>query len=310
MPRLEVRLPISPTPPFLNRVRLVAAAVRRREPDTMVTVSCYPPPAPSSWFGQRGDIWQSPSASEFNSWRGTRSEFLATMMDRYKPPFHGDYVLMLDADVFPLGDFSELFAFDGIQGVQAHHSPYGVAGWSRLFRDFGLPAPEMRHEYSAWGVMEQRELERFGPFYPNSGVICGPRWVFEKLADPFSQAINFLCGMVNDTYWFDQVGFALGAALAAIPHRTLPIRWNFPNRPAFDAAFPGELGDIRFLHAMQTDIVHRDRDFEDIAAIRRLVARRDLTGSNEVLRSAMAELMPLAFPDPAPLACAEDAPWA
>jgi hypothetical protein len=41
---------------------------------------------------------------------------------------------------------------------------------------------------------------------------------------------------------------------------------------------------------MQTDIVDRDRDFESDAALESLCARRDLDGSNEMLRQRVSEL--------------------
>ena len=306
---LECRIPLSPTPAFINRARLIAAAIRQQFPITTVRVSCYPTTMPSSLTPGGNDQWNFVGHHEAIRWKGTRSPFLATMMDRYKAPFRGDFILMLDADVIPVGDFSELLGFDGLQGVQAHHSPYGVAGWQRLFTDFLQRQPLLAHEYSAYGIMEQRPEERFGPFYPNSGMVFGPREHFEALAQPFDEAIDFLRGMVGDTYWFDQVGFALGVAMANIPCRSLPLRWNFPNRPFFDVAKPEELADVRFLHAMQTDIVDRDRDFQDVAAMQALALRRDLTGSNEALRSAVARLLPLAFPW-VPVSTAEDAPWA
>lgn len=310
---LEVRIPISPHPAWLIRTRLIMASIRELYPDAIFRISVGTHHQPSreeiahveSAIGQPV-MWLSPDL--MTEWRGTRSEYLATMMDRYRAPFRGDHILMLDADVLCTTRFDELFEYDAIQGVQAHHSPYGAAGWQLLFKDFGWAPPRLAHEYSAFGIMEHNAAERFGPFYPNSGVVFGPRHLFERLSKPFDDAIQFLRGCVTDTYWFDQVGFALGIEQARIPVRTLPLRYNFPNRPAFDAARPAELADVRFLHAMQTDIVDRDRDFEDVAALRRLVGRTDLVGSNAVLRQRVGSLMRVM--EPASLMSAEDAPWA
>lgn len=290
---LEVRIPISPRPAWINRVKLITRSIKRWYPDLQVTVSCYPYSEDALailGLGVTAQVrWV--QAKDSDRWANTRSEYLATMMDRYKPPFHGDHILMLDADVIPVARFDELFKVNAIQGVQAHHSPYGADGWRVLFRDFGLPSPQMTHQYSGWGTMEHRSEERYGPFYPNSGVVFGPRHLFEELVEPFADAIEFLRANVQDTYWFDQVGFALGCGAANISTAALPLRFNFPNRPMFDDAHWAELDDVRFLHAMQTDVVHRDRDFEDDAAMAALVARRDLTGSNEVLRHGVEELM-------------------
>ena len=86
------------------------------------------------------------------------------------------------------------------------------------------------------------------------------------------------------------MALALAVAKSGVPARTLPLRFNFPNQRAFDLAHPAELADVRFLHYLRTEIVHRDRDFEGPAAMRRLIGRTDLSGSNEVLRAGVAGL--------------------
>jgi hypothetical protein len=233
------------------------------------------------------DRWSTPGPDAFNAWAGTRSEYLATMMDRYKPPFYGDYILMLDADVIPVKRFDEWFDERGLCGVQAHVSPCTKPDWCQLFRRFGLAAPDMRHVYSGHGIMTAHEM---GPLYYNSGVVFGRRELFERLSGEYMDAIDFLKRNLPDTYWFDQIGLALGIAAAALPARTFPLRYNFPNRPAFDRAHPEELADCRFLHAMQTDVVDRDRDFESDEALESMCARTDLDGSNEILRRRVTDL--------------------
>ena len=287
---IEVRIPISPRPAWLNRVRLIAASVRRWYPDAIVTVSCYPPPSPPE-YGNAGQwCFRYPTDAEFNAWAGTRSEYLATVMDTWKPPFHGDHILHLDADVLPIKPFDELFDGPWLQGVQAHHAPYGRAGWESLFRLHGLPPPRMDIPYSGWGAMFNDEAQRFGPPYFNSGMVFGPRALFERLAAPYAQVVEDLRGYITDTYWFDQLGLALAIAEAAIPVRALPLRYNFPNRPAFERANHTELEAMTFCHFMQTGVVNRDRDFESPAALDALCARTDLTGANEALRAWVAEI--------------------
>lgn len=299
---LECRIPISPRPAWLNRVRLTIESIRQFYPDATFTVSCYPEIA-SPW----PDVtFRSPTPAEFDRWKGTRAEYLATMMDRYRPPFHGDHLLMLDADVICTGRFDDLFGFDGIQGVQAHVAPMQARDWQLLFGAFG-GLPRMIYPYSGNGVMPGSE--GLGPFYPNSGVVFGPRAAFEALSPHYQVAIEFLRRAVADAYWFDQVGLALACGMD-VRVRALPLRYNFPNQPEFDVRHPMELRDVRFIHYLRTPIVDRDRDFADVRAMRRLVARTDLIGSNERLRQRVAELLPVAFPAPAPLASAEDAPYA
>jgi hypothetical protein len=275
---LEVRVPISPTPAFLNRIRLIAASLREWYPNVQMNISCFPP-----IIGEPDVYWRTPGEDEFNFWAGTRSPYLATVLDTWKPPFHGDYILHLDGDVIPIRPFPEFFAEKGLCGVQAHVSPCTKPDWCQLFQRFGLAAPDMRHVYSGHGIMTAHEM---GPLYYNSGVVFGRRELFERLSGEYLDAIDFLRRNLPDTYWFDQIGLAA----AALPARTFPLRWNFPNRPAFDRAHPDELADVRFLHAMQTDIVDRDRDFESDQAMHDLCCRSDLDGSNEILRRRVTDL--------------------
>jgi hypothetical protein len=278
---IELRLPISPTPAFLNRVRLIAASVRQWEPDATPVISCYPSPDdPLVSVG-----WSCPTDAEFASWSGTRSPYMSTIADTWRGPFTGDHILHLDADVFPVAPFPGLLNINALCGVQAHHSPYGVEGWRQLFGLYGLPPPLLTTEYSGWNVMFTDRTQRYGPRgYFNSGFVFGPRALFERLAPAYAEAVVFLRATLSDTYWIDQVAFTLAVHQAGIPTHQLSLRWNFPNRPSFDAAHPAELADVRFLHAMQTDIVDRDGDFESADAMAALVARTDLTGSNERLR--------------------------
>ncbi len=285
MPLIECRIPISPTPAFFNRVRLIAASLRQWYPDTVVMVSCYPPRGSLPFDGCH--FTNGPHDIDFDRWAGTRSPYLATVMDTWKPPFHGDYILHLDADVIPIRPFPEWFDERGLCGVQAHVPSLSNAEWRGLFRLYGVIQPRLDHEYTGGGIMCQ---PRRGPLYYNSGVVFGRRELFELIAEPTWEAISFLASTFPDSYWFDQQALALGIAASGVPAKTFPLRYNFPNRPAFDRAHPEELADVRFLHAMQTNIVDRDRDFESEEALASMCARTDLEGSNEVLRLRVSEI--------------------
>lgn len=289
-------MPISPTPAFFNRARLIAKSVREWYPDAEVKVTVGEDKpfsidrlmSASSAVGL-GVTTQLVSEQDFAPWRDTQCPYLATVMNSYKPPFHGDHILMLDADVLPVKRFDELFVFDGISGMQTHVPPFvPTDNWYHLFDGFGCKRPLHWHEHTGCGVMCPKKI--FSPPYFNSGMIFGPRWCFEKISEPYFAAVQYLRKVMRDTYWFDQIGLALAIAKAEIPVNVLPMRWNFANQLSFDEAFPDELADVRFIHAMRTDIVDRDKDFESEEALHRLSYRRDLLGSNEVLRARVAEL--------------------
>ena len=309
---LEVRLPISPRPEWFNRTRLIAASIRRFYPDTIIRCYIGQPGGPTPEAVQAASValagfgieWI--GRGEFDAWEDTRSPYLATMNRRFKTPVDGDHVLIMDADVICTAPFDELFEHGAVMGMQAHVPPMAHEEWALLWSLAGLGEPQFDYPYTGGGLMCSVGLK--GPFYANSGMVFAPKRLFERLCEPYQRSVATLRRVLSDTYWFDQLALAMAIAESKVPVQSIPLRWNFPNRPAFDAAHPAELDDIRFVHAMQTDIVHRDTEFQSMAAMRKLAQRTDLTGSNEVLRQTVAELLPRL--DPPALDKAEDAPWA
>lgn len=294
---IEVRVPISPTPSFLNRVVLMAESIRRFHPDTMMRV----------YIGQTDGVTDEAAirvqdafrgrdivptwinTHSFDLWANSRSPYLGTMNARWHPQTEADNIIIADADVIFTGPLTELFAFDSVVGVQAHISPLANDQWKYLFAINGCPSPEFEHVYSGAGIMGPEGQK--GPYYVNSGFFFAPRHLFERMCAPYQEAVNICKSAMRDSYWFDQLALALAVAKSGVPHLTLSISYNFPNQAAFDTAYPGGLLAAKVLHYLRTDIIDRDRDFADLTAIKRLVARTDLTGSNEVVRQTVAETM-------------------
>ena len=308
---LEVRVPVSPTPSFLARARLIAASVRRFYPDAIVTayvgadadvldtLASLPPPDGLLDY----KIIARPA---FNAWRGTANEYVGTMAARFRPPYRGDHILMLDADCLCTHRFDELFNINAIQGVQAHvPAMSNQEGW-RLFHYVGVDPLPLVCPYSGAGIMCQSDAR--GLFYGNSGVLFFPRRFFERMTEHYHQAIEMLRMNMKDSYWFDQIAVALAVAKAGVPTKSLSLKFNFPNQAAFDDAHPEELADCRFLHYLRTDTVDRDRDFASVAAMQRFIARPGLVGSNALLQRRVGQLLNKVWP--AAEYTAEDAPHA
>lgn len=288
---LEVRCPISPGPSWWNKVRLLQASIRELHPSALVVASVGS--SESWWAAVPADIKvRRVPSDEFDAWKDTRWPYVGTMMDRYKPPFEGDYVLMCDADVVCTGNFSDLFKRDAISGVMAHVPPLSSMDWAHVMKRFGIYNFSLDKEYSGWGTMVTDHASRFGPTYFNSGMVFGPRALFERLYQPYFEAIEFLRTQLRDVYFIDQIALALGLAKSGVPTNVLPLRYNFPNQAEFDRLHPDELKQVRFLHYMRTNIIDRDRDLESIDAMEKLIDRTDLTGSNEIFRQRLESLMP------------------
>ena len=75
----------------------------------------------------------------------------------------------------------------------------------------------------------------------------------------------------------------------SIPHRTLPMRFNFPNDPRFDRRYPVELDNILLVHYLRTRLFDRHTLFTDEAQFARFMTA-PLKGSNHAFRDAVRRL--------------------
>jgi hypothetical protein len=283
---LEVRIPISPRPDYFMRVRLIAMSIREFYPHAVITVSVGADTEPYDlekalpWSAGLGVEWAWVPRAEFTDWRNTAHPYIATMMQRFRPPFAADRVLMIDADVIVLKAFDELFAErDSIAGVMAHGSPFaGVhqEQWTTLFRGYELSDPVFEHEHSGWGTMISDPAVRLSPPYFNTGVLFAPAAMLVELYPTYMDALEYVRATM-DSYYFEQIALTLAMERAGLPATILAPRYNYPNQTNFDEFWPGELNDLRLLHFLRTEIG--------------LVQRRDLTGSNELLRRRIVALL-------------------
>jgi hypothetical protein len=309
---LEVRIPISPLEHYFNRIQLIACSIRSlggRYADVRVRVTVGADQEPEDlyarlpWSRAAGVDWVWVDRADFNHWKSTQHEYIATMMERFRPPFSTRQVLMLDADVLVMREFDELSNLldsqSGIAGVMAHVSPFRAGAenehlrlWRLLFETIGLDTPPFMHEHSGWGIMEHSPERRFSPPYFNTGVVLASASILESLYAPYMRALNSVRG-VMDSYFFEQIALTLALLETGIPAHVLPLRYNYPNQPEFDLMHSGELESVRFLHFLRTQIVQREADFASLETMEQMATRTDLGGSNELLRRRVAELLPL-----------------
>lgn len=314
--KIEFRTTISPTPYFFRRVHFLAASLRAlggEIADHEIVVSVGGGEAGDNyyrsqpWSCKYPIVWRHVSLESY-----ARLGYRATNLDRSAHMSRADYVMMVDADVIFLRDFSDLLAelerTPAICGVMAHASPFlrppvmvGIFAerirdndspdvyWDLLAEHFGIAPMKMEYEYSGWGIMSRDPMHRFAPAYFNGGMVLGNSELMDRMCELYPDAEGAI-NEVMETYFCPQLARTLACHKAGIACRSLPLRYNFPNDPGFDAAFPEEAANISILHYLRHDIVHRDRDFSDVAGVERLVARTDLSGSNEDLRRKVAEL--------------------
>ncbi len=304
---LEVRIPISPRADYFNRVRLIAQSIRSlggRYADVVVRVSVGADHEPEDlyallpWSRALGVKWHWVERQEFRAWAKTSHAYIATMMERFRPPFDAENILMLDADVLVMRSFDELMlrlqGKPAIAGVMAHVTPFGgsqIACWSHLFQTMGMAAPPFDWPVSGWGIMTNDPAAKMSPPYFNTGVVLAPSHLLEQIYQPYMDALSVVRGAM-DSYFFEQIALTLALYKTQIPFDVLPVRYNFPNQPGFDVGYPADLSDVCFLHFLREDVVNRTRDFASLDAMQAFVGRTDLVGSNELFRRRVGELLP------------------
>jgi hypothetical protein len=298
---LEVHVPISPRDFFFNRVRYIARSLRcfgGDLADSRIVVHVGDPSPPVDldrllpWAREEGIEWRWVDDEFFRRWYDSGNPYIATMMNRFRGGFDSQYVIIADADVIFLRDPSALFSLLthelDVAGVMAHVSPFPddthADWWNRMFSAFGLPPPITEFEHSGWGIMCQEENSRYAPAYFNSGMMIATGEAMNRMV-PFALPALDAVRSEADTFFFDQIAFTLMMYKACVNKKLLPMRFNFPNQLEFETKYKADAASICVLHYLRTDVIDRDHIFASEENIRSFTSRRDLSGSNEELRS-------------------------
>jgi SAM-dependent methyltransferase len=301
--QLEVRVPISPTPDFFRRVHFMATSLRRLQGsiESFVLVVCVGGDVEPEdlcraqpWSRHYPIVWRWADRELFR-----RDSFWETSREIFRQPIRGRFVICADADVLFMDDFSDLLrdleSEPAVAGVIAHAPPFQndqfAKIWRQLSAGYHTRPPLFEYEHTGWGFMVQREALRFTPPYFNFGMVAAPAGMMEIISVEIEKADDFVNANL-DTFFRFQIALTLTIQKHGLPVHALPLRYNFPNDPSFDAKYPEELSDVRILHYLRCEIIHRESDFRTLNSVASLIARQDLTGSNEVFRRRVAELYP------------------
>ena len=301
----EVHVPISPTPSFLLRTRLLAASLERFSGlDCRLVVSVsrdvepYDLHAAEPWSREAGVAWRWTDPKLYAA-HGT----YGTAMARFRYDFEAPFVLLLDADTLCTGSLAELSALagDGVAGVMAwvtpllerptfRHAPAPTPErfWPELFASAGLPEPQLDQEHPGWRVMNDVPAHRRAPAYFNLGMLAGTsaamRTVGASIMSELERVERFA-----DTRFRCQLALTLAAARTATPLTPLPLRFNFPNNYWFWDGYPDQR-DVRLLHYAQTEEIDRD-ELRSVADLEALAVRTELSPPSALMRDCVLDLL-------------------
>lgn len=300
-PALEIRVPISATADFFRRIHFMAASLRRLgglaagaelvvivggDEEARDLYEALP------WSRKYPIVWRWADREGFR-----RDSYWETSREVFRHRARARNVMCADADIIFVRDFSDLLTSldkePAVAGVIAHASPFDeglpMEKWRRMAETYGVAAPDFKYEHTGWGFMGRHRDFRFTPAYFNFGMVVAPAEMITKISDDIVDADKVVTENL-DTFFRFQIALTLVMQKHRLPTRALTMRYNFPNDPRFDLKYSEELADVRILHYLRCEIIHREEDFTSLDKVAALTRRSDLTGSNEILRQCIAEL--------------------
>ena len=201
MPRLQIYVPISPTPSFITMVHMLAESVRSFGgvfSDAKIVVSVGEDIEPFDIERARPELrpyaiqWRWTDRTEFR-----RHSYFATGLDRWAEPFECDYVVMADADILIMGPLDDVTDFlptqRSIAGVIATKPPFTARGnsddstrWPDLYRTAGLSPPPFEFSIPGHGTHYPLSGIAKAPAYYNFGFVIGRQDAMNAIRESFS----------------------------------------------------------------------------------------------------------------------------
>lgn len=300
--RAEIHVPISPTPGFLSRVRLLAATLRVHggalaDAPVVATVSRDAEPydlaAAHPWAEPLGVRFRWVDAALW-----AEHGIYATALARFTHAVDADLAILLDADTIvagPLDDLLELAEHDALAGVIAHAPPEatlrdgvertGTEFWDDLHRSAGL-APvvlQCTHTHPRFAG----DPAGVCPAYFNLGMLAGSAATMARLGGIIFGELDAV-NRYADTWYRCQLAVTLAVARTGCGWCALPVAWNFPNDDAFWAAHPAEREDVRVLHYLRQGELDRERDTGSAEGLAALLERPGLAPVHQLLQARIA----------------------
>lgn len=262
MRKLQIHVPISPTPSFFTMVHLFAESVRSFAglfSDARIIVSVGEDCEPFDIAHSRPELEQYGI-----EWRWTdrelfkRHSYFATGLDRWAEPFECDYVLMADADILIMGSLNDLPNFlpspRSIAGVIATKPPFTARGkgdddtrWPELYLAAGLTPPAFEFPIPGHGTHYPLSGIAKSPAYFNFGFVIGRNEAMNAIRKTFHSdylvAHEFMKSVVAA-----QAALGLSITRHELEAAALPVRYNFWSQDKYLRHFPQEADDARVLH--------------------------------------------------------------
>jgi len=302
MPKMQIHVPISPTPSFFTMVHMLAESIRSfagEFSDARIVVSIGEDVEPFDIEHVRPELepygieWRWTDRDQFR-----RYSYFATGLDRWAEPFDCDYVVMADADILIVGALDDLTGFlptrRSVAGVIATKPPFTARGvgddetrWPELYRAAGLTPPPFEFPIPGHGTHYPVSGIANAPAYYNFGFVAGTNEAMNAIRESFHEDY-----LVADEFMQSVVAAQAGLGLSITRHQLdaagLPLRYNFWSQDKYLANFADDARDIRVLHYLNGPF-KKHGDTETVGHVEDWVAART-DASDPVERLLVDEL--------------------
>jgi hypothetical protein len=277
-PTLEIHLPISPTPCFLNMVHCFALSLRRnggayRDTPIIATVGDHQIDPELSkrlpWLKSNGVELRWTSAEDYK-----RLSYFAQGQQRLMYDYGADVIALMDADMLieaPIDDLIDAVHHqDVVAGVIAHCDPFErlkmPVCWEQLFAHLQMRPPRPDYEYTAWGYYSLDEGRRYCPAYFNYGMVCLPR-AFARRIGAIHEETRARVREIAAGCFDAQIALAVAIARLGLPVRAVPMRYNFPNSMALESLHAAEIPHARILHLLGTEQTTKEKLYQSVETL-------------------------------------------
>ena len=274
VPRLEIHVPISPTPFFFNRIHYLATSLQLHagplaDAKIVVTigadVDAFDPQDRLPWSRHFNIAWRWVPRGLFRE-----HSYFATRLYRLLYDYQADVVMLLDADVLVAAAFDDLVERVAkehtLLGVPANVSPVrGGFTWESLFAQAALGAVPYVVEHSGFGCIFHDQSKRMAPPYFNLGVIPMPTDVARRIGESIFAELAIVASCEN--FYRGQMSLTLALVRRRIPWGTMSFKYNFVNDERYLSRYREEFADMRLMHFLSNHHIHKDETFASADAV-------------------------------------------
>ena len=267
----EFRIPILPETSFFSNVKLAALSLAKlggkyATAPLKVSIGDHADEgallAANRWSADYPVVWR-PMPPPEETWPGE----MTSGLDRYAYGAESDVVILMDADACLIRPIDELLSRlreaerPTVAGVMAHFPPFkdrstSEAQWRRLLTAEGRSDARLDFTYSVASVEEAGHC----PPYFNYGFVAFNSAAFDRVRSLIPAYTEWLIGLLDagqEIFFTGQIALTLSILRARVDVISLESEYNCINSDEMLGKSLVNLGDIRMIHYLRTEVFDR-----------------------------------------------------